>query len=533
MPDDLLSCRRAAIGLLLFVLALSAFAQNPRSPKTATPDSTGPEKTTPPANKACSLPGYPAERIREVVDASAMMQPPLAADSMIRIAAKVSYSCPALAKALLNRAFEQSDGVKPETSSESVSGSGNADTNFYFTEKAYSLHLDRLSLQSRVVIALEPIEPKRAVQLFRRISPPRPGAITCADAFAPDVSLYYAALSKIQQRLRSERSANSTGPDVAFQELEDVVATTTSPVQLLPLADAIQELDLAPSEVSSVLSAVSSAIDNFPLDDNSFFAGGKYPAAEGEEKLVTIAMSKHVSASVLTHSFHNFLQRSLNGTHCENVAGKDFRGLIKRYRFFNGASSVANGEVEALTIPSTEPPREAGPAVHQFWQTPKGKQLLNDAKRLNSDDNGRRYTEADRKTPEWQDRVRRVLDDLDGWNSEDEPDPASSYHERCVMLNRVLDYLVPGPLYDQVVAAWTNTFSETPLQWDNLAEWYLGPTDYIDFLNRSSFRREFFKQAENPDKPDDDPAFLNALLPLQNSSNPYVHAFGMLADFIR
>jgi hypothetical protein len=162
----------------------------PSLPRSKVPTEVKPQKNTRTLGKSCTLPGVPAQHIQEVVDASYTLQPPLAADAMIRIAARVESPCPTLAKDLIQRAFDQSDGVEPSTAYKRARRNGTlTDSRLSYIENAYSLQMDRLSLQSRAVLAMASLDGRKAIQLFQRMTPPRPPAASCADAFVADVSI--------------------------------------------------------------------------------------------------------------------------------------------------------------------------------------------------------------------------------------------------------------------------------------------------------------------------------------------------------
>ncbi len=461
------------------------------------------------------LPGTSAQSLREVVDAAYSLQPPLASDAMIRIAAKVASPCPALAIKLLQDAFDQASRVEPETANTLAPASVLTDSRIYSQEQAYSLQMDRLSLQSRAALALAPLNPKMAIQLFRQIPIPRPPAASCESVFVPEVSVYYEALGKVYALLKAQKSRNDAEAQAQFLQLQEVAGATTSPVQLLPLAKVLDAADPTALELSSLLGSIAAAIERFPIDDNSFYARGHYPAVQAKERLLALAAQKRLPSYALQHSFREYLNRSLNSPHCADSEPMDFKKLVKLYESFNRSPSVE--EIEPLSVPATAPPLEPQPDDGSYWLRPKAKNLLEDARNLNFDDSSRRYTDADRKTPKWQDRVRHLLTDLDDWNASDEPDPAAYYHQRCILVIEVLGYLPPGELYDRVVAEWISTFSESTLQWDQPAEWYLRLTQ---FLKYSKTRRG-------------GPATLTAIGSLKNSPNSNLHALGVLADFLR
>lgn len=274
---------------------------------------------------------------------------------------------------------------------------------------------------------------------------------------------------------------------------------------------------MTPDQLSSLLSSLSAAIDIFPVDDNSFYSDGQYFPVKGEEQLVRLAVKSQVSPIVVVHSFHVFLDRSLNGPHCAGNEPKNLKDLIEAYTALNRSTEVSKQGSEPLSIPSSVPPIEPSPDDGEYWLNPKSKTLLEDARHLNFDDKWRPFTEADRQTPEWQDRVRHLLNDMEDWRPSDEPDPADYYHQRCMLLYETLAHLPSGPLYDRVVATMITTFSESSLQWDSPAEWYFEVSRFLDVSKKS------------PNAPIPE----TVLFPLKNTSNPYLPSIARVAEFLQ
>jgi hypothetical protein len=507
----------AAITLASCLTALDAQTVSPSS-SAESPAQAGKQQNAA-FSKDCTLPGVSAQRLREVVDATAKLPAPLASDAMIRVAKKVASQCPVLAKDLLQRAFDQADGVEPATAYKLAGGKGvNTDSRIFFKKKTYDLAMDSLSLQSRAVIAMAPLDAKKAIQLFRQMSPPRPPAATCASGFAPDVSVYYDALAKVFASMKAQKPRNDAEAQAPFLLVQEVVSATTSPVQLAPLAKVLSEANLSPTELSPLLSSIAAAVENFPVDDNSFSYWGGYPAAKAKDQLVQLAASKQISTAAFLRSFYDYLDRSLNGAHCAGNEPKDVKELATLYRSFTRTPGNPEQGVDPLHIPDTAPPIEPGPDPGEYWQTPKEKELLLEGKHLNFDDRWQPFTDPDFKTPEWQDRVRHALDDVDNWNASDEASPSDYYHEVEIMLFRMLSRLQPGTtLYDQVLAVWIKTFTESSLQWDNPVEWYIGVSEFLQFSR---------KDMKGPPPP-------AAIAVLKNSSNPYLNSIGVLTEFLQ
>ncbi len=507
----------AALVMLAGTTRICAQVAAPPVPSNPVPAPNKSQKPTTTAPKPCALPGISPQQLHEVIDASSILQPALGADAMIRIANKVISACPALAKDLLQHAFDQAEGVEPATAYKRATGIGlSTDSRFSFTDKTYALAMDRLSLRSRAVLGMVASDGNKAIQLFQQIGPPRPPAATCASGFAPDVSIYYDALGKILGIWKARKPHTDAEAQAPFLQLEEVTSATTSPVQLAPLAKVLEEANLPAAELSSLLNTIAGAVGNFPVDDNSFYYWGKYPSVKAKDRLVQLARAKQISTAAFLRSFHEYLDRGLNGSHCDGNEPKNVKELRILYQSFTRVPGGSELGFEPLRIPDTAPPIEPGPNPGEYWQTPKGKALLLDAKHLNFDDNWREFTDADFKRPEWQDRVRHLLDDMNNWNASDEASAADYYHEVEPLIFRILSRLPPGELYDQVLAIWIKTFAESSLQWDNPAEWDIGVSDFLRFSQ---------KNMGGPA-----PAALDTL---KNSSNAYLSSLGVLAQFLQ
>ena len=474
------------------------------------------------ATKSCMMPGVPTQRVVEAVDASFALPASLGADAMIRVAVRVSPRCPILAKYLLERAFEQADSVRSESAYDKGGGTGLADSRISYSEHGYLLRVDRLSLQSRAIIALVPLNPKTAIQLFQRLSPPRPPAAVCSSPFVSDVSIYYEALEKALREIQTRKSRNDAEAHAPFTLLEQAVGATTSPVQLFPLSVVMERANLADADLSSLVNLLAANIESFPVDDRTLSAGrwhaGVGSPIEGVGMLVTLSRNRKVSPSSLVRAYRDYLDRSLKGPHCADNPPHDHEALSSTVKALNQRLAGFEPGIEPISVPASDPPAEPGPIEGGYWSSPKTKDLLIDAKRLNYDDNWRKYTDADRKTAEWRDRVRRMLNHLDDWKAADEQDPADYYHQRCSLLSGIVDQLPPGALYDWVISVWVTTFEESSLQWDSPAEWYF---EVLRLLQRSS--RQASKESIAP-------AILAAV---RNSSNTYLRASGVLADFLQ
>ena len=363
----------AAVAMVTAATRTSAQIAAPPAPGGSVPAPSKSQKPTTTSPKPCAPPGISAQKLNEVVDASNYLQAPLAADAMIRIAAKVAAQCPARAKDLLQRAFDQSESVEPATAykiggtmgrmnvvvgsgADAFRGTGySTDSRFAFMERTYGLAMDRLSLRSRAVLGMVPVDGDKAIQLFQQIAPPRPPVATCSSGFAPDVEIYYEALGKIFALLKARKPRSDAEAQAPFQELEEVTSATSSPAQLAPLVKVFEGANLPPGELSSLLNALAAAVENFPVDDNSFCYRRKYPAVKAKDDLVRLARAKQISPAAFLRSFYDYLDRSLNGPHCDGNEPNDVRELGILYRSFTHLPDTPERQLELSTFPTPFP----------------------------------------------------------------------------------------------------------------------------------------------------------------------------------
>jgi hypothetical protein len=377
-----------------------------------------------------------------------------------------------------------------------------------FIGNSYSLQMDKLSLESRAVLQMTSLNASEAIQLFQNFPPPSPPAADCSMAFVADVSIYYTALAKVLDLFRTRKARKDA--ELAYSLLESSITATTSPTQLLPLGKAIAAANIDSERLSSFLNLLSAQITNFPVDDRSLNSRNYW---DGIIVFSDLAWKHKISRAGLVGAFRDYLDRSVRGPHCEDNL-KDPAALATLCKSLNKDLATLAPAVAPISVPDSVSAIDARPDTGEYWQSPKGKLLLIDAKHLNFDDQWKPFSDTDRQRPEWRDRVQHMLDDMEHWYENDEQDSADYYHERCILLSRLLSELPPGPVYDRVLMLWINTLEGSSLQWESPAEWYYGVKEFLEPGKKGSIP-------------------LARISVLKQSSNPNLHAIGVLEEFLQ
>ena len=459
---------------------------------------------------SCMMPGAPFRSLQEIIDTSEVLPAPLRADSMIRIADKIKDRCPGPAMELLLKAFEQAEGVKELTAHRSlvklVDSRDGTETN------VASLAMDRLSLQSRVVLSLASFRPKDTVRLFRRIYAPRPAVADCSSLEVPEVSIYYRTFESVAEILRKDASQTaSSHKDAIFELLQNIVDATVAPEQLEPLLQSLKNASVSEDGISQLLNSLAVRVDSFELDDRSLTSTGPH-IAETIDKLAHLAGNR--TSYPLLHAFRKYLLNSLQGAHCSSP--KNDIQAMPIYEAFNQTLAGKNSGIDALPLNQVSAAVEPSGDETAYWKSKKSRELLMEAKHLNFDNNWVRYVNDQSSSSEWRAQIDAILNDIHNWQESDENNAADYYHEKCILFYGVLTKLrASDPIYGKALEDLVSTFEASSLQTERPAEWYWE----IAMIVRSSKRMT----GEIPQK---------VLAALSRSRNGYLPAVAVLMGFL-
>src|SRR3984885_668982 len=177
------------------------------------------------------------EPFRSISDLASAAPPEFTADALLRMVESGKLAEKNARRDLVEQAFQLASSTKFAVRMEGVPGT-TTDTASGSLSQAYALKLDVLSLQSRAVEDMLPLDPSKARDLFGQMVKPALAPLSCDDALVYEPSEFYRALSAVVN------STAFTPKEKAKEEhinlLLESLAQTTSPSQLAPLAHAIE-----------------------------------------------------------------------------------------------------------------------------------------------------------------------------------------------------------------------------------------------------------------------------------------------------
>jgi hypothetical protein len=374
------------------------------------------------------------EPFRSISDLASAAPPEFTADALLRMVESGKLSDRNARRELLEHAFQLAASAKFPVRMEGVQGT-TTDTASGSLSQAHTLKLDVLSLESRAVRDMLPIDPAKARELFGQIVRPALAPLTCDDALVYDPSEFYQALSVV---VNGTFTSKEKAKEEHFNLLVDNLGQVTSPLQLAPLAGTLESAGVTAAQRQILWARFDGLLESMQPDDRSFAAS--LPALSA------------LSTPGIQSALEKYRQK---GHGCTTDAGPP---------------STPQQQAKKPTTPKLEP----------YWQSATAKQLLEAGKKLRFASSSQLLTEADRATPEWQQQLSDYLNLIAEWSQDQGESDAVFYHEKCLVYTALLDLVPAGSQSDKILADYVDFISNSGLYQQSPAEWFVEPHTLLD-----------------------------------------------------
>lgn len=208
------------------------------------------------------------EPLHSLADLASAAPPEFTADALLRIVESGRVNDRNASRALVEQAFQAAASAKFPVRMQAIR-SAITDTEAGSLNAAYALGLDVLSLQSRAVRDMLPLDPAKARELFGQIAAPALAPLTCDDALFYEPDAYYQALSPV---VNSTFTAKEKAKDEHLHLLTDVLGQATSPLQLAPLASVIESASVTAAQRQLLWARFNGLMAAMQPDGRSFGA---------------------------------------------------------------------------------------------------------------------------------------------------------------------------------------------------------------------------------------------------------------------
>src|ERR1700733_7616543 len=209
-----------------------------------------------------------AEPFRAIADLAGGAPPEFAADALLRLVESGKLADQNARRALVEQAFQLAASAKFQVRMEGLSGT-TTDTASGSLNQAYGLKLDVLSLQSRAVRDMLPLDPSKARDLFGQMVKPTLAPLSCDDALVYEPSEFYRALSAV---VNGGFAPKEKAKEEHINLLLESLSQTTSPSQLAPLARAVENTGVTAVQQQILWVRFNGLLESMQPDARSFSA---------------------------------------------------------------------------------------------------------------------------------------------------------------------------------------------------------------------------------------------------------------------
>jgi hypothetical protein len=355
------------------------------------------------------------------------------------------------------------------------------DTRAGFKRRAFDLELDKLSMQSRAVVLMIPLDRLRARAMFEGISLPPIKPLTCEDSLGYNVESYYMAMLSVAESCFSDDERKA---EAHIQFLSDRLESVQSIPQLVSAMHMLFNAKVSREERDLLVNALTKAVGRVSTDARSFaFEMDRNSFVFGSHAIIAKMDAPGVPTNQFSSAVRALLIKQMSGEVCTDVSWLD-----------HGQPTLPV-EIENLNREFTNPivvddihPASLGPKANDviFWTTPKAAELLRRAKELRFGGGETALSAEQRQTEEWHRGFLDFLELLESWEPESEPSPDDYFQEKCNMYMVLVDLCPDDPQRDVVLRAYGNYLKEKSGEYKGRIEWILQVKDYLRVLRSKS-----------------------------------------------
>jgi len=372
-----------------------------------------------------------------------------AADALIRLASLKDVPAARRIQLLqdaFHRAGEAQEPLKRRAGVARLAGAA------AYMNRAYAQDLDGMSLRMRAIEAVMPLDPAKARALFQDVPTLHVPAVPCTEFLTYDVSRYYAVLGRL-------------GAREPLKMVEPRIQEITSPVQVEPAARMILALHTGNEDFRALVAALGGVVRRISGDDRSF-APTVVATGPAILDLVEESRARGIPADTLTQAYRMYLVANYAGPRCADTSLPD-----TPLQFFN--EHLAADPVQPIGDSEAAPTKKDAAADGlRTCQEADCRNLTDQMRGLMMNAGNRAYSDSEKASPEWQEKLRQYLAAVENWKG-DSTTGAQVYREKSGLYSDLLAITPPGRMQETVVQATLDFVRAGEYQARNRMEWFL------------------------------------------------------------
>ena len=407
------------------------------------------------ASAAEQKPAKLPPEIQQAVGIAMAAPPEFAAEALLRLVEGGNVAGVELKRQLVETAFGLAGRAQHPMRLVAIPGT-DADTPTGYEGRALRLKLDAVSLQSRAIEAMLNLDKNTARNLYERFVRTKPAPLNCDVALVPDLSDYYAMLSRLAQSVYNGAD-NEKNSRVAF--VQTTIDQMTSHVEVAPVANMIASLEWSPSQFEIVSGAFVAKLSSLAPDDRSF----SFSSHEIESAIAGLngrAASYNTRPERISEAYRSYIVAQLKAPRCLTAQPLELFGESVR----SGLAPLTGDEMRTKRF-------EGEPKLETYWQSAESKQIFAECLKLRTGPEGAPLPESLRNNREWKRQLSDFLTLLADWRPTAEKSESDYYHQRAIVYEALLELTPPGDVRSRVLDEFvgflkgSNLQSQDPVQW--------------------------------------------------------------------
>jgi hypothetical protein len=441
-----------------------------------------------------------SKKINRTADVDALIAsvsaapPEFSADLLIRIALSKLIDDKEKKADLLEDAFRRSSDAQQKVRLKMWAGP--VDTRSGYLSAAYDLRLDALSLKSRVVKAMVPLDARRARMLFNEIPKLKPPSLSCSDTLGYEFSEYYQALQAVEKGFSPEERKQGENTRLVQSYIDDVV----SPAQVGPVVNLVADLRPPAPELSLFVSALSARLKRISEDPRSYALSMRHAnIVSGFEKLISECKENNVPTNELLSSLRSYVISQLSSVQCSDTLIRQTQEDQKD----DDIAYVSKWFKAPIRYEDVKPAKvDPAAALAPFWTSTDSAGLLMKVKALRFGSKRTALSIEDRNSPEWQQNFLDVVNQLENWDGGSEKTESDYFNEKCNLYGALFDLATSDDSRVRVLLSYANYLRNTGMQDRSRIEWMLHANYLLDKMGKieaqqSSKMLDIFKSSGN------------------------------------
>jgi hypothetical protein len=372
-----------------------------------------------------------------LVDQARSLPPEFRADTLLRLAQSPLIPDKSWREELIDDAYWSAARAFLPYSERADGRANSVDTNAVRTNG-----LDTMTLQTKAVIAMLPLQREKAFRLFEQISKPEVPRADCSSIRTPDfVSYYQTAVALFDASTSPERIR---GEGVVF--LSDKLQPISYPAQIPPAIEMIYAVKVPPDARRDLLTVLASKLEQITGTDREYSAA--------EPALVSAMELVGTDAAVLQRALGSYITRHARASRCsENLPQADTPdSAVAAYNRLVLQWDPNRSRLEQISADEAKPMGDGGTyQPHLIGRSSRSLDITEALRWLthgNRERDGKTvpWTLQERSTREWSIRFQDADKLVQELNEDDEESPEAFFCMKADSLNALARLAPPGRL---------------------------------------------------------------------------------------